>query len=121
MLSRRQTLVAGAGVGAGAALGAVLGVPGPAGAAVNPLRRAVFTPLVGAALMLSGPGGSHEVTLTAAPGTDDAFSLRFATTGAVPEGIYRLGHPDLAPVDLFLTPVGPTPHRVEAVVDRSRP
>jgi hypothetical protein len=120
MLSRRQTFVAGAGAGAGAALGAVLGVAGPAGAAVDPLRRAAFTPLVGAALTLSGSAGDHEVTLTAAPGTDEAFSLRFTTTGAVPEGLYRVGHPDLAPVDLVLTPVGPGPHRVEAVVNRSR-
>jgi hypothetical protein len=120
MLSRRQTLVTGVGTGAGAALGAVLGVTAPAGAAPAPLRRAAFAPLVGAVLTLSGPGGRHEVTLTAARGTEDVFSLRFATDGTVPEGIYRVGHPDLAPVDLFLTPTGPTRGRVEAVVNRSR-
>ena len=120
MVSRRQTLATGAGLGAGVALGAVLGVAGPAGAAVNPLRRAAFAPLVGAALTLSGSGGRYEVTLAAAPGSDDVFSLRFATTERVPEGIYRVGHPDLAPVDLFLTPTGPAPDRVEAVIDRSR-
>lgn len=117
MVSRRQTLAAGAAAGAGATLGTVLGVPGPAGAAVNPLRRAAFTPLVGAALTLAGPRGKHTVTLVGAPGRDDAFSLRFATAGPVPEGIYRVEHPDLAPVDLFLSPVGPTPDRVDAVVN----
>lgn len=121
MLSRRQTLVAGAGAGTGAALGAVLGVAGTAGAAVDPLRRAAFTPLVGATLTLTGPRGRHEVTLTAAPGTDDVFSLRFTTGDDVPEGIYRVTHPELEPVELFLAPVGPTPRRVEAVINRSRP
>ncbi|WP_433046415.1 DUF6916 family protein [Dactylosporangium sp. CS-033363] len=113
MVSRRETLVAG--------VGAVAGIALVARASLPPLSRARFAPLTGQALELEavdGSGGRHAVTLEDVPGTERSFALRFAAAAEVPEGTYRLRHPDLAPVDLFVAPIGPTPGRLEAVVNR---
>ncbi|WP_433076806.1 DUF6916 family protein [Dactylosporangium sp. CA-052675] len=113
MVTRREALTAGAGAVAGIALVARATLP--------PLSRSRFAPLAGAAFeleALDGSGARHAVTLASVPGTERSFALRFATSAAVGDGLYRVHHPDLAPVDLFVAPVGPGPGLLEAVVNR---
>ncbi|WP_433205757.1 DUF6916 family protein [Dactylosporangium sp. CS-047395] len=113
MVSRRETLVAG--------VGAVAGIALVARASLPPLSRARFVPLAGQPLeleALDGSGTRHAVTLEDVPGSERSFALRFTTGAAVPEGTYRVRHRDLAPVDLFVAPIGATAGRLEAVVNR---
>ena len=44
--------------------------------------------------------------------TRQAFSLvwRGPQQPILPQQIYRLSHPDFAPLELFLVPIGPDPH-----------
>ncbi|UWP87207.1 hypothetical protein Dfulv_24380 [Dactylosporangium fulvum] len=119
MLSRRQALIAGvtaAGLTGAAPPLAASAAPG------RPLTRDRFAPLVGTAFELEPArrsGARHTATLIAAPGADHTFALRFAAARPVPQGIYRLHHPALDTVELFLAPAGPIPGRLEAVVNRA--
>ncbi|GAA3283644.1 MULTISPECIES: DUF6916 family protein [Dactylosporangium] len=114
MVSRRETLVAGVSAAAGIALVAQASRP--------LLSRARFAPLTGAGFELEALDGSkarHAVTLRDVAGTEHAFTLGFAASAGVGEGLFRVHHPDLPPVELFIAPVGPDGGRLEAVVNRS--
>jgi hypothetical protein len=75
-----------------------------------------FTPLVGEAFALvDGQDGRHRAALvearalsTPAHGGRQAFALLFDGPGepALPLCTYSVQHPALAPVDIFLVPVG---------------
>jgi len=112
VLSRRETLLAGAGA---VAAGTVAGTKAPAAA----LTRDLFTPLVETTFELEPSSGNrHAVKLVGVPGSELAFALQFSAVEPVQEGIYRVHHPQLPAVELFLAPIDPTPGRIEAVVNR---
>jgi hypothetical protein len=104
-----------------------VGLAGPAGAAVSPvrrtaLRRGVFAPHVGSTFRLTRDGRTFRARLagiadlTQAAGSDRRFSLAFDVAGAPPAGIYRVRHARLAAFDLYLGPVGRKSSSYEAVV-----
>ena len=72
-----------------------------------------FEPHLGAAFETSLPGGS--MTLAEATALDGGmreggtFSLTFVAPPGpfVPQAVYRLAHPALGTLDLFLVPLGP--------------
>jgi hypothetical protein len=76
-----------------------------------------FEPHVGRVFRLEADLEAMDVTLTeaaaiGAPTTDDstrqAFSLVFTGPGesVLPQRIYRLTHPEMGELDLFLVPIG---------------
>lgn len=76
-----------------------------------------FAPHVGRIFRLEAESEAMDVTLTeaaaiGAPAADDsmrqAFSLVFIGPGesVLPQRIYRLTHPEMGELDLFLVPIG---------------
>lgn len=126
MVTRRTALGAAfAGIAATAAGSLVTGgraeAAGPS-TAPHPLRRSRFVGAVGDEFRL----GERVVRLEAVPAraagdaAEDSFSLLFrdAAEPPLPEGTYPVEHPQLGTVALFLSPVGATRGRYEAVVNR---
>jgi hypothetical protein len=85
---------------------------------LEPLTIETFTPHVGTSFRLVlGEAGAQQLTLSAVEALSAAsaaerrtpFSLTFHTAkrGALPQAIYRLEHPSLSALELFLVPLGP--------------
>ena len=92
-------------------------------------RRSMFTPLVGSTVLLRSAAATYRATLTPvhdlhpthAKGSDLQFGLLFTVADPrIVEGIYRLDHPRLSPIELFLEPVGPPSRDVvlQAIINR---
>lgn len=121
--SRRQVL--GLGVAAMASAGPLVAAE-HALAAVSPARlaRATFRPLVGRRFQISSRGVRYAAVLSsiadlphATPGHPYRFRLVFdVRAGGPAQGTYRFRAGRLAPVDLFVVPVGGRRTRYEAVV-----
>jgi hypothetical protein len=95
-----------------------------AGGVASGLRRSTFKPHVGTTFSLSDGGATYAAVLrrvadvkTAARGHDKKFRLVFEVKGAAPQGTYRLKHPRIAAMDLFVAPTGGKAGVYEAVVD----
>jgi len=96
-----------------------------AGPGTGSLRRSAFTPHVGTRVTFVGRGTRSAAKLTHvgdAPygktGHDLSFRLVFKTRGAGPgEGTYRLAHPALGGIDLYVSPIGAKAGVYEAIVD----
>ena len=81
----------------------------------RPLRREDFLPLVGSSVVVAASG--HEATVEileasalASPSPrNEPFRLIFRSSPnwRAAQGIYRMQHPRLGPLDLFVVPVGP--------------
>ena len=115
-ISRRALLGAVAGLLATPVLGA-----GARAETAAPLRRSRFVPLVGATVRLDGPTGSPARIAVPGPGTEGRFRVQFTLPAGVRpvEGIHTVRHPALGAVPLFLSPVGASGDRLEAVVNRA--
>ena len=110
--------------------GALLATTARAHAAVAPLRRSTFAPLVGERFRIDG--GSVTVRLAevssvgrrdqrgrAVARREDAFALHF--TGAdLAEGVHRFAHPATGSVPLYVVPVGRRRREYQAIVNRLR-
>lgn len=127
-VSRRSVLGAGVLVAAGAGIG-VMSPIAAAAAAPALARRSMFVQVNGLSLRLAKGGTTYRATLVGIfdlqpkqPGADeDQFRLALESTDhRLVEGIYRVSHTKLAPVDLFLSPAGLPQSKVtlQAVVNR---
>ncbi len=88
----------------------------------GPLTVDDFQPLVGSPLAAGYEGSSQPLELlTAEPARDRAgaartgFSLLFrgAPAPVLQQGVYRMMHPTLGALDIFLVPVGSDPQGVQ--------
>lgn len=77
-----------------------------------------FAPLVATEFALSGSNPALSLRLASIgpagaglPGRRDPFSLIFhgPASPRLPQRIYRLSHPALAELEIFLVPIGPQP------------
>ncbi|RZL28842.1 MAG: hypothetical protein EOP35_25745 [Rubrivivax sp.] len=84
----------------------------------DPFTLARFEPLVGSGFTLRLPDATglparlaEARAGRAAPGERQPFSLTFAAPAepALPQSIYRIEHPQLDAMDLFLVPIGRHP------------
>lgn len=127
-LSRRAFLGA-TGVAAGAVVFGVGVAADSAFASPAIPHRSLFMPLVGSTLSLRSSTATyrarlthvHDLLPTHVKGSDSQFGLMFAVADPrIVEGIFRLDHPRLPAVELFLAPVGPPSRDVvlQAVVNR---
>ena len=79
------------------------------------LELATFEPCVGDVFRIEADGGALELTLTHASAgrwqpegeTTFAFELMFRGPAdpMLPQAIYRLTHPELGPLDIFIVPL----------------
>ena len=128
--SRRSVLRAGVVVAAAAV---PLGVARQAfsvvaGGMASGLRRSAFQPHLRSTLTLAGNGGTHRAVLTRIDdlspddGADDLrFRLMFRVSRSRPaQGTYTFARRGMAPVALFITPVGAKPGVYEAIIDARR-
>jgi hypothetical protein len=128
--TRRTLIKAGAAAGATLLLPIDLAVAGPSGDPAY-LERSSYAGLTGPGFTARGNEQSVPLTLDAigdlgdaAPGAEDAFSLRFSAPAAtaLTQGIRTISHPSLGSFDVFIAPVAQPDARqgYEVIVDRSR-
>ena len=79
-----------------------------------PLTRAFFAPHIGGTFrMHAGPSTTLDLELVEVSelreNRERPFSILFRTPGTehVPQGTYRLEHPEIGAIELFLVPIGP--------------
>ena len=94
------------------------------------LRRSAFTPLLGSTFRMSDTHSTIPVVLAeigdvpvvTAPGDENRFSLLFTAPAGPkrPQGTYRMQHPRLGEVSLFVVPVGrgATSPQYQAIINR---
>lgn len=88
------------------------------------LRRTTFTPHLRSRFAFASDDGVYAAVLrevsdirTSPRGHDRKFTLLFQVSGDPGAGTYRVKHPRIEDLDLFVSPVGGKPGLYEAVVD----